>query len=104
MKGRNVSFALLMIMISAVALSGCSGPASPVTATPGLNDSAKQAAYDAYMDRVNVTAQYHDELGQINVRMQNTNYSDAGALMAVANMTAEIDSYISLPAGRRCRR
>lgn len=95
MIGRNVSFALLVIMISAVALSGCSGPATPATVTPAANDSAKLAAHDAYMEKKNATAQYHDELGQVNVRMMNTNYSDAGAIAAVANMTGEIDGYIS---------
>ena len=95
MIGRNVSFALLVIMISAVALSGCSGPATPATVTPGANDSARLAAHDAYMEKKNATAQYHDELGQVNVKMLNTNYSDAGAMTTVANLTGEIDGYIS---------
>lgn len=95
MIGRNVSFALILILVSTVALSGCSGPATPVTATPGANDSAKLAAHDAYMEKKNATMLYHDELGQIDIRMQNTNYSDTGAMMAVANMTGELDGYIS---------
>ena len=95
MIGRNVSFALLVIMISAVALSGCSSPAAPVTVTPNAQDSARLAAHDAYMDKRNATAQYQDVLGQIDVRMQNTNYSDVGAMAAVTNMTGEMDGYIS---------
>ena len=95
MIGRNISFALIVILISAVALSGCSGPVTPVTVTPDPQENARLAAHDAYMEKRNATLQYQDELGQIDLRMRNTNYSDAGAVMAVANMTAEIEGYIS---------
>jgi hypothetical protein len=95
MIGRNISFALILILVSAVALSGCSGPSTPVTVTPGATDSAMLAAHDAYTEARNVTTQYHDELGQLDTRMQNINYSDPGAIVAVANMTGELDGYIS---------
>ena len=68
MIGRNVSFALILIMISAVALSGCSGPAAPVTVTPDAPTAPCWPRTTPTLEQRNATAQYHDELGQIDAQ------------------------------------
>jgi hypothetical protein len=87
---------LIALAIVAIAVTGCSGPAAPVTVTPDANDSARQAAYSAYVEKSNATAQYRDVTGQISDRMQYLNYSDvASATAAVDNATDELDGYLT---------
>jgi hypothetical protein len=85
---------LIALAIVSIAVTGCSGPAAPVTVTPDANDSARQAAHSVYLERSNATAQYHNVIGQISDRMQYLNYSDvASATVAVDNMTGELEGY-----------